>query len=546
MYVSTMMDPTVRNDGRNDADGGNDDRVETSNEKLKLDMSNEITTSSSSSSGPQAGRTKKDLSKMVWCKDGKTEHQAWLLEDTLEGKEKALVEWQTTGRRKLVPVSWIRFDIPRQRRRTCRAEINVKSFDGAAYGSRDEDGDGGKEKKGKRKRKRKRSTAQKPTHDHSNKKRKNASLAPAPTKVGAATSSKKTEKRDTNGNIDKENNRQRRRLSDSSGSTTTSRPEPHADVSFASKAHAADKKERYTQKALDDAVTLPFFRENDSSARNSHKNTGNSFTRIQNIEGQISSKLVNGGDNNRSSPLSDSSGSFTKVDEAPTSVELKSMKRKPTPLLSSDSSGTNNIYGSDSMKMPDRHRSNTGNSENSSSEKVYKQVTARSIPSSISVDESLKTRATFASTFLSQKFLKKDKLGSQVDNASTEKDSTTRNRLVAKEGSDNNSSGRRDNSSPTDSIVERKTTTRKRRPPAGLQQGARCIVKPIWPAFSSVSPGQYEVKFAKDSMEFLQSCLIEDITNLLEDVRVMKPEDVDSILKGEEPASDMVAATEDR
>ena len=545
MYVSTMMDPTVRNDGRNDADGGNDDRVETSNEKLKLDMSNEITTSSSSSSGPQAGRTKKDLSKMVWCKDGKTEHQAWLLEDTLEGKEKALVEWQTTGRRKLVPVSWIRFDIPRQRRRTCRAEINVKSFDGAAYGSRDEDGDDEKEKKGKRKRKRKRSTAQKPTHDSSNKKRKDASSAQEPTNVGAAMPSKKTKKRSANGNIDKENNRQRRRPSDSSGSTT-SMPGSNVDVSFASRADVGDKKEGFAQKALDDAVTLPLLKEYDSSTRNSHINTASSFTRIQNIERHISGKLVNGGDNNRSSPLSDSSGSFTKVDEAPTSVELKSMKRKPTPLLSSDSSGTNNIYGSDSMKMPDRHRSITGKSENSSSEKVYKQVTARSIPSSISVDESLKTRATFASTFLSQKFLKKDKLGSQVDNASTEKDSTTRNRLVAKEGSDNNSSGRRDNSSPADSIVERKTTTRKRRPPAGLQQGARCIVKPIWPAFSSVSPGQYEVKFAKDSMEFLQSCLIEDITNLLEDVRVMKPEDVDSILKGEEPASDMVAATEDR
>ena len=106
----------------------------------------------------------------------------------------------------------------------------------------------------------------------------------------------------------------------------------------------------------------------------------------------------------------------------------------------------------------------------------------------------------------------------------------------------NGESGVRQEPLSSENVVKKSATTWKRRAPAGLQQGERCNLKPIWPAFSSVSPGQYEVNFSKDGMDLFQKYLTQDIADLLEDFRIMKSDEVSSNLKAKEAVSDDVGS----
>jgi hypothetical protein len=64
----------------------------------------------------------KSIKKLVWVTVGKTEHQAWLLED-LGDKEDALIQWESTRGKELVSVLNIRLEMPSRRSRQQGAQI---------------------------------------------------------------------------------------------------------------------------------------------------------------------------------------------------------------------------------------------------------------------------------------------------------------------------------------------------------------------------------------------------------------------------------------
>eukprot|EP00980_Cylindrotheca_fusiformis_P004804 scaffold1028_cov135-Cylindrotheca_fusiformis.AAC.14 len=57
-----------------------------------------------------------ELSKLVWVTDGKTEHQAWLLEE-LGGNLTVLIRWESTGQQERVPILSVRHEGSRGSRR---------------------------------------------------------------------------------------------------------------------------------------------------------------------------------------------------------------------------------------------------------------------------------------------------------------------------------------------------------------------------------------------------------------------------------------------
>ena len=63
------------------------------------------------------------VDKLVWVTVGKTEHQAWLLEDLTE-QETVLVRWESTRTDERVPVVAVRYTIPSRRQRQLNARIH--------------------------------------------------------------------------------------------------------------------------------------------------------------------------------------------------------------------------------------------------------------------------------------------------------------------------------------------------------------------------------------------------------------------------------------
>ena len=759
---------------------------------MNLQLDNSNVDASSNSRQQDRPSVKKDVSKMIWVIVGKTEHQAWLAEDTIEGKEKVFIEWQSTGRREQVPASSIRFGIPRQRRRTSRAEINVKSFDGAAYGTGDgEDDEKNKKVKKNAPRKKKKDTATQMASSEKKRKRnasdsasgavESTSLATGSSrsgdesvtanrtdngvkhkkstasgnKVGASMSRKKLGSSGTN---DKENRKRKRTATGETQvmtlATTADRPDINvSDKSFRQIAYettseptrkdgtgneaqsANDATKKKTSEKLPGGNSgiitskgqVRLSHENGGNTRNSEQSTiDNPTAQISaaHLEGtqSITNNLMdNANDNRASQALNGQSGTFMKVDSArlqdklgnrltpsegeylepshslaKISMEGRESAREDMTNLSrtsasdiakstSPSTGeiygekvslfhgavASTLYGSNCMKMPDRqddqcgilatgiinsgiasatriidhsmgnkdirapiahvemaksstfpveqvratdkqakslsassmqgvssardstlnmHTDNSKSSASSKSEKsdftsnvgqrgendaTKKFVAGANTATNLSSDtygnskndsrdgkksggdsldiesgyksttadgrnpktllgwsggESLKTKTTFASTFLTAKFL----------NESTSKDPVVDGKPEVTSGSFPQSSGTESSRksdtrqgqalSSDNSDLSKSAMIRKRPASAGLQDGERCLLKPIWPAFFAVSPGQYDVKFSKDGMNLFQECLYEDITNLLEDVRVMKQEEVDAIL----------------
>ncbi|CAJ1897064.1 unnamed protein product [Cylindrotheca closterium] len=66
-----------------------------------------------------------ELKKLVWVTVGKTEHQAWLLED-VKGKNVVSIRWETTGTEERVPVLSIRHEAPDDGRRSRRRRTSVQ------------------------------------------------------------------------------------------------------------------------------------------------------------------------------------------------------------------------------------------------------------------------------------------------------------------------------------------------------------------------------------------------------------------------------------
>jgi hypothetical protein len=64
----------------------------------------------------------KRMRKLVWVTVGKTEHQAWLLED-LGDKENVLIEWESTKAKELVSPLDVRLEMPSRRSRQQNAQI---------------------------------------------------------------------------------------------------------------------------------------------------------------------------------------------------------------------------------------------------------------------------------------------------------------------------------------------------------------------------------------------------------------------------------------
>mmetsp|Transcript_5764 Transcript_5764/g.13580 ORF Transcript_5764/g.13580 Transcript_5764/m.13580 type:complete len:281 (-) Transcript_5764:162-1004(-) len=73
-----------------------------------------------------------ELKKLVWVTVGKTEHQAWLLED-VKDKNVVSIRWETTGSEERVPVLSIRHEAPddgrRSRRRRTTVQDSLKDLD---------------------------------------------------------------------------------------------------------------------------------------------------------------------------------------------------------------------------------------------------------------------------------------------------------------------------------------------------------------------------------------------------------------------------------
>lgn len=65
------------------------------------------------------------IKSMVWVTIGKTEHQAWLLED-VKGKNIVSIRWETTGSEQRVPVLSIRHEAPENGRRSLRRRTSVQ------------------------------------------------------------------------------------------------------------------------------------------------------------------------------------------------------------------------------------------------------------------------------------------------------------------------------------------------------------------------------------------------------------------------------------
>ena len=66
-----------------------------------------------------------ELKKLVWVTVGKTEHQAWLLED-VKGKSVVSIRWETTRTEERVPVLSIRYEAPDNGRRSRRRRTSVQ------------------------------------------------------------------------------------------------------------------------------------------------------------------------------------------------------------------------------------------------------------------------------------------------------------------------------------------------------------------------------------------------------------------------------------
>ena len=776
---------------------------------MNLQLDNSNVDASSNSRQQDRPSVKKDVSKMIWVIVGKTEHQAWLAEDTIEGKEKVFIEWQSTGRREQVPASSIRFGIPRQRRRTSRAEINVKSFDGAAYGTGDgEDDEKNKKVKKNAPRKKKKATASQMASSekkrkrnasesasgavessseaigssgsgdesvtakntkHNGDRRKNNSASG--NKVGPSMSKKKL---GSSGNNDKENRKRRRTASGEiqvmTSATTADRPHINvSDKSYRQTAYEANSEptrkegtgneaqitndgiEKTTSVKLTGGKSAPIASkgqlglssENDGNTRNSEQSpieNPTTQTSAAHLEGawSITNNLMdNASDNRASQVLNSPSGTFMKVDSARLKDKLGNRlspsegeylepshslakismegrasapedqevgRTDPSRTFASDIAKStvpptgesygekvsrfngavaSTLYGSNCMKMPDRQDvesgvfatgtvnsgipsattitdpsmgnkdirtpiahvetaksstflveqlrptnkqpkplsassgqvvssardsaliMHTGDRKNSASSKSEKTNLTSSGGKKVEIDpttvvvgsirahptmgdselvagantntelssdaygnskndtrsgkksgghsldiesdyksptadgrnaktllgwsggESLKTKATLASTLLTARFLNE---GTSKDPVVDGKPKVATGSLPQASGTESSRKSNTRQGQVLSSDNSKSTKTTKRRAPAGLQHGERCMLKPIWPAFFSVSPGQYDVKFSKDGMDLFQECLYEDIANLLEDVRVMKQEEVDSIL----------------
>ena len=65
------------------------------------------------------------LKNLVWVTIGKTEHQAWLLED-VKGKNIVTIRWETTGTEQRVPVLSIRHEAPDDGRRSRRIRMPIQ------------------------------------------------------------------------------------------------------------------------------------------------------------------------------------------------------------------------------------------------------------------------------------------------------------------------------------------------------------------------------------------------------------------------------------
>ena len=66
----------------------------------------------------------RELQKLVWVTVGKTEHQAWLLED-VNDRNTVLIQWETTGSEERVSALSIRHEAPEDGRRSRRRRTSV-------------------------------------------------------------------------------------------------------------------------------------------------------------------------------------------------------------------------------------------------------------------------------------------------------------------------------------------------------------------------------------------------------------------------------------
>jgi hypothetical protein len=75
---------------------------------------------------PKASMKPPSFDKMVWVTVGKTEHQAWLVEEVAGGQELVLIRWESTRGQERVPSLSIRHNMPSRRGRSTRTQISLK------------------------------------------------------------------------------------------------------------------------------------------------------------------------------------------------------------------------------------------------------------------------------------------------------------------------------------------------------------------------------------------------------------------------------------